>query len=107
MIGRRASATSYLPAQKPPELRGSKSLSENRVTQSQRTDGVLMEDQKGYAAFDQVMSERRNVKGDLKRRCDQRDELNKEIQARTTPRLELILKLCRRCASASEIERDL
>ena len=84
---------------------------------------VLMEEKKGdAAAFDQLMSERRNVTGDIKGLCDQRDVLNQEIQAQTAVRPELILKehfevmslapqtdcrASRRCANASQFQRDL
>ena len=52
----------------------------------------------GYAAaFDQLMSESRNVTGFFKGFCDQRDEFNPEIQAKIAVRLELFLKVCLRC----------
>ena len=49
----------------------------------ERTEGVLMEEEEGCdAVLDHVMSERRNVMGDIKELCDQRDELNEEIQGK-------------------------
>ena len=67
---------------------------------------------KGYlAAYGQFISERQNVVNVLKGHCDQRDELNQEIQARIADRQELILaslaiqtdgRACRRYASFSE-----
>ena len=52
--------------------------------------GVLMGEKKGYAAaFDQLMSERRNVAGYTKGLFDQCDELTEEIPAKIAERQEL------------------
>ena len=54
--------------------------------------GVLMEEKKRYAAaLDHLVSER-NVTGQNKRLSDQRDELNHEIQAKTSQRQQLIFQ---------------
>ena len=85
--------------------------------------GYLIGEKKGYAAaFDQLMSERRNGRGFFfKELFDQHAELNPEIRAEIAERQELILKehfgvvslapstdctASRRCAIALEFERD-
>ena len=61
------------------------------VTKINEQIGVLMEE-KGYsAAFDQVLSESRNVTGSFKELCDQRDERNQEIQTRIAEQQEFEL----------------
>ena len=67
----------------------------------------LMEEKVYAAAFDQLMSERRNVTGDIKEVCDQRDEVIQQIQAKIAVLLDLILKVHRRCARASQFLRDI
>ena len=78
----------------------------HQLTKINQQLGVLMEEKGNAAAVHQLMSECRNVTGDGKRLCDQRDELSQEVQVKIAVLLELILKVYRRCASASEFERD-
>ena len=42
----------------------------------------LMEEKSYAAAFDQLMSERRNVMGGIQGLCDQRDDLYQEMRAK-------------------------
>ena len=94
------------------------------MTRTNEQLGVLMEEKKEKgcaAASDQLMSERWNVTSCLKGLFGQRVEWNQDMQAKIAERQELSLKenfevvslapqtdcrANRRCASATEFERD-
>ena len=86
-------------------LRSSLSVND-QLTKLNEQMGLLMEEKMGYAAAFGI-DERRNVTGYIKELCVQRDELNQEIQAKLAVLHEQILKVYRRCASASEFGQDL